>query len=71
MGLEGGMFSGVARNVKLILRIGKCIYLIALGACDKDSILNIHCLLEIACMLPISCAEAERWFSLLNISILW
>lgn len=40
--------------------------LLALGACDKDSFPNIHCLLIIACTLPISSAEAERSFSLLR-----
>ena len=34
--------------------------LLALGALDKNSFPNIHCLLIIACILCISSAEAER-----------
>ena len=32
----------------------------ALGACDRDSFLNIHFLLVVGCTLLISSAEAER-----------
>ena len=35
----------------------------ALGACDSDSFLNIHCLRLIGCTQPISSAEAERSFT--------
>ena len=40
----------------------------ALGACDRDSFLHIHFLLVASCTLPkcISCAEAERSFSLMR-----
>ena len=38
----------------------------ALSACDSDSFPNIHHLLLIGCTLPISCAEAERTFSLMK-----
>ena len=40
--------------------------LLALGFCDMDSFPNIHSLLVIAYTLPITSAEAERSFSLLQ-----
>ena len=38
----------------------------ALGVCDVDAFPNIHRLLLIACTLPISSAEAERSFLLME-----
>ena len=40
--------------------------LLALGVCDVDDFPNIHRLLLIACTLPISSAEAERSFLLME-----
>ena len=40
--------------------------LLALGACDVDAFPNINRLLLIACILPVSSAEAERSFSLME-----
>ena len=41
-------------------------FLQSLGACDSQSLPNVHYLLVIGCTLPITSSEAERTFSLLR-----
>ena len=41
-------------------------FLQSLGACDSQSLPNVHYLLVIGCALPITSSKAERTFSLLR-----